>query len=148
MQLHILKLQTCSLSTLLCIIWPSALQNSQCYSYVFSFFLPLKNKQANNKSIYWKLTFQHFFPCFFTVISTNFLTTKPAQNIQWWPAAKLSQSVSPRREEQQGGMIPVHTPDNLFITAVTNSMHLILKESMKRRFIYVIQVPQALKLHS
>lgn len=97
MQLHILKLQTCSLNTLLCIICPSALQNSQCCSYVFSFFLLLKNKQANNKSIYGKLTFQHFFPCFFTVISTNFLTTKPAQNMQWWPAAKLSQSVSPRR---------------------------------------------------
>ena len=127
---------------------PSSLQKSQCYSWVFSFSLPLKNKQANNKTIYWKLTFQHCFPCFFIVISTNFLTAKPAQNMQWWPAAKLSWSVSPRREQQQAGMIPVHTSGNLFTAAITNSMHLILKENMKRRFICVIQAPWALKLHS
>lgn len=148
MQLHTLKLHTWSLNTILCIIPPPALQKSQCYLCVFSFSLPLKDKQANNKTIYQKLTFQHIFPCFFTVISTNFLTAKPAQDTRWWLAAKLSWSVSPRRQQQQVGMIPVHTSGNLFTAAITNSMHLILKESMKRRFICVTEVPWALKLHS
>lgn len=69
MQLHMLKLQACSLNTLLSIISSPALQKSCYYSSVFSF--PLKNEQANNKTIHWKLTFQHFSLCFFTVISTN-----------------------------------------------------------------------------
>lgn len=123
MLLHILKLQTCSLNTLPSIISPPALQKSWCNSCVFSFSLPLENKQANNKTIYWKLTFQHFFPCFFTVISTNFLTTKPAQNTQSWPAAKLSWSVSSRREQRLAGMIPVHTSAILFTTTITNKQH-------------------------
>lgn len=142
------KATDCSLNALLSIMFPPALQKSQCYSNVFCFSLPFKNKQANNKTISKKLTFQHFFPCFFTVISTNFLTIKPAQNTQRWPAAKLSWSVSPRRVQQQAGMIPVHTSGNLFTAAITNSTHLILQESMKRHFICVIRAPWALKLHS
>lgn len=147
MQLHILKLQTCSLKTLLSII-SSALQKSQCYSCVSSFSFPLKNKKANNKTMSWELTLQYFFPCFFTVLLTNALTEKPAQNTEWWPAPKLSWSVSPKREEQQAGMIPVHTSGNLFTAATTNSMHLILKESVENCFICVIQAPWVLKLHS
>lgn len=96
----------------------------------------------------WELTFQHFFPCFFTVVSTNVLTEKPAEDTQWWPTAKLSWHVSPERKEQQAGMIPVHTSGSLFTAVTTNCMHLILKESVESSFICVIQAPWALKLHS
>lgn len=147
MQLHILKLQTCSLNTLLFIISSPALQKSQCYSCVFSFSPPLENKQANNKTMSWELTFQHFFPCFSTVVLTNVLTEKPAQDTHWWPAAKLSWSMSPK-QEQQAGMIPVHISGNLFTAATTNRMHLILKERVESHFICAVQAPWALKLHS
>ena len=33
-------------------------------------------------------------------------------------------------------------------TAITNSMHLVLKENTKRRFVFVIQAPWTLKFHS
>lgn len=96
MQLQILKLQACSSNIFLTIISPPVLQKSQCYSCISSLFLPLKNKKAN-KTINQKLKIQHFFSCFFTVISTNFFTTEWAQKTEWWPAAKLSCSVSPRK---------------------------------------------------
>lgn len=148
MQLHILKLQTCSLKTVLSII-SSALQKSQCYSCVFSFSFPLKKKKISKQQNYvLRAVLQYFLSCFFTVLLTNALTEKPAQNTEWWPAPKLSWSVSPKREEQQARMIPVHTSGNLFTAATKNSMHLILKESVESHFICVIQAPWVFKLHS
>lgn len=146
MQLHILKLQTCSLNTLLCVICPLPCRTpSVVHVFSLSFSFLKINKQTTKV-----FTESCHFSTSFLVFSQWFqLTSSPLNQPRICSDGQQQSCLSLwAREEQQGGIIPVHTPGNLFITAVTNSMHLILKESMKRHLICVIQAPRALKLHS
>lgn len=61
---------------------------------IFLSSLPLKNKKKQTtKLLTKKMKFQQY-SHFFTVVSINFLTTQPGQNMQWWPAAKPKKELS------------------------------------------------------